>query len=72
MPSNKEIIETLSRKIDNCRKERKLSYQKMADVCKMDKAQIYKICTKGIDIRVTSIVKIADGLGVKLTDILTF
>lgn len=66
MVSN-EIIEQLSKRIDKLRMEKKLSFQEMADLCDMDKAQIYKICTKGVDLRTTSLAKIAKGLEIPVS-----
>lgn len=71
MASN-EIIEQLSKHIDKLRTDRNLSYQQMADLCEMDKAQIYKICTKGIDLRTTSLAKITKGLDIPITSIFDF
>lgn len=68
--ADSEIISALSKRIDELRTERKLSYQQMADLCEMDKAQIYKICTKGVDLRTTSLAKIAKGLQLLIHDIL--
>ena len=67
-----EIISALSKHVDKLRTERNLSFQQMADLCEMDKAQIYKICTKGVDLRATSLAKIAKGLDVPVASILTW
>lgn len=69
MVSN-EIISELSKRIDSLRTERNLSFKQMADLCNMDKAQIYQICTKGVDLRTTSLAKIAKGLQISIRDIL--
>lgn len=65
-----EIISELSNNIDKLRTERNLSFKQMADLCNMDKAQIYQICTKGVDLRTTSLAKIAKGLQISIRDIL--
>ncbi len=71
MVSN-EIILQLSKHIDKLRTERNLSFQEMADLCEMDKAQVYKICTKGVDLRTTSIAKIAKGLEIPIYGLFEF
>jgi len=58
--------------IDQLRKDRKLSFQEMADACEMDKAQVYKLCTEGTDIRLSTMLKIAVGFEVPLAEILNF
>jgi transcriptional regulator with XRE-family HTH domain len=68
MVSN-EIISELSKRIDSLRTERNLSFKQMADLCDMDKAQIYQICTKGIDLRTTSLAKIAKGMNINITSL---
>jgi transcriptional regulator with XRE-family HTH domain len=72
MSTNGKFIKQLGKHINKLRQERNLSFQKMANVCDMDKAQIYNICTKGVDLRATSLAKIAKGLGLPLADILAF
>lgn len=70
MIPNNDIIQMLAKKIDKVRIEKGLSFQQMADLCEMDKAQVYNICTKGVDLRATSLVKIAKGLQIPIADIL--
>ncbi len=70
--ADKIFIQQLGKHIDKLRTERNLSFQQMADLCDMDKAQIYKICTKGIDLRATSLAKIANGLKIPFINILDF
>ena len=70
MPLNENFVKELGKHIDKLRQERKLSFKEMADKCDMDKAQVYKICTEGKDLRVSTIVKIANGLQVSISDIL--
>lgn len=66
------FIKELGKHIDKLRIERNLSYKQMADKCGMDKAQVYKICTKGVDLRATSLSKIAKGLQITIPSILYF
>lgn len=63
------IISELSKNIDKLRIERNLSFQQMADLCEMDKAQVYKICTKGVDLRITSLSKIVKGMNINITSL---
>ena len=70
MPTNDFFINELGKHINKLREERNLSFQQMADCCEMDKAQVHKICTQGKDIRVSSIVKLSNGLGVSISQIL--
>ena len=72
MPSRAKFLKAFAQHIDKLREERNLSFQQMADACKMDKAQVYKICTVGVDLRVTSIVKLAKGLKVSVSAVLDF
>ena len=67
---NTNFEKELGKHINKLRQERNLSFQKMAKCCDMDKAQVHKICTEGKDLRVSSIVKIAIGLKVSISDIL--
>lgn len=70
MPVNENFVKELGKHIDKLRQERNLSFQQMAELCDMDKAQVHKICTEGKDLRVSTIVKIANGLQVPISDIL--
>jgi transcriptional regulator with XRE-family HTH domain len=70
MPLNENYVKELGKHIDKLRQERNLSYQEMADRCDMDKAQVHKICTQGKDLRVSTIIKIANGLRVSISAVL--
>ncbi len=70
MPLNEIFVKELGKHINKLRQEQNLSFQELATLCDMDKAQIYKICTKGKDLRVSSIVKIANGLQVSISEVL--
>lgn len=72
MAGPSKYVKALAKHIDKLRRDRNLSFQEMADACDMDKGQVYKICTVGVDLRASSIVKIAKGLEVSISDILDF
>ncbi len=58
--------------IDNLRRNRGLSFQEMANACEVDKAQIYKLCTVGVDLRMSSIIKLSKGLEISVQEIFNF
>lgn len=66
-----KIIKAFGKHIDKLRKDRKLSLQKLADACDMDKAQIQKICN-GTDPRMSTIIKLAKGLQVSEGELFDF
>lgn len=70
--SDDKFIKDLSKRIDKLREEREWSYQQMADACDMDKAQVYKLCTKGTDLRGSSLAKIAKGFKLTLSALMDF
>lgn len=72
MAKQVKFTKALAAHIDKLRRERKLSFQQMADDCNMDKIQVFRICTDGVDIKASTIVKIAKGLDVQPGDILNF
>lgn len=59
----------LGERIDKLRRERNLSYQELADKCEIDKAQIYKICMKGVDLRYSTLLKISNGLNITILEL---
>ncbi|MCW3103070.1 MAG: Transcriptional regulator [Bacteroidetes bacterium] len=67
-----KIRKAFATHIDQLRKDRNLSFQEMADACEMDKAQVYKLCTEGTDVRLSTMLKIAIGFNVPLAEILNF
>jgi transcriptional regulator with XRE-family HTH domain len=67
-----KYIKALSKHIDKLRQERDWSFQEMANACEMDKSQVYKICTTGVDLRISSIEKLAKGFGITASDLLNF
>lgn len=63
-------IKTLAKRIDKLRQQKGWSYQEMANICEMDKAQAYRICNQGVDLRLSSLVKLADGFGISVSELL--
>ena len=72
MAGQEKYIQALAKRINDLRVERKLSFQNMADDCDLDKMQIYNICTKGLDIKASTIVKIAKGLEMAVSELMDF
>ena len=72
MAAPNKFAKTLGRRIDSLREQRGMSFQQMASACDMDKAQVYKICTAGVDVRASSLVKIAKGLNVNIQELFDF
>jgi transcriptional regulator with XRE-family HTH domain len=67
-----KYLKALSKHIDKLRQDRSWSFQQMANACEMDKAQVYKICTDSVDLRVSSIEKLAKGFGITSSELLNF
>ena len=67
-----KYIKALSKHIDKLRQDRNWSFQEMANACEMDKAQVYRICTVGVDLRVSSIEKLAKGFNITSSQLLNF
>lgn len=67
-----KFLKSFAKHLDKLRQRKGFSFQEMANACEMDKAQVYKMCTKGTDLRATSIVKLAKGLGVAVEEIFNF
>lgn len=69
---SQNTILALGKHINKLREERELSFQEMALACDMDKAQVYKLCREGIDIRASTIIKISEGLNIPVSEIFNF
>ncbi len=72
MPKNEKFIKALGKHIDKLRRERGLSYQEMALRCDMDKGQIYDLAKTGTDLRASTLLKIANGLEIPLSELFDF
>ncbi len=67
-----KLIQSFGKHIDKLRKDRKLSIQKLADACDMDKAQIQKVCNGTTDPRMSTLIKLATGLEVSEKELFDF
>ena len=67
-----KTTQIFAKHIDKIRRDQELSFQEMAYRCDMPKSQVYNICTKGVDLRITSIIKLAKGLNVSIQEIFNF
>lgn len=65
-------IQSFGKHINKLREDRNLSFQELANACDMDKAQIYKICTQGVDVRFSTIIKLAGGLKISEKELFDF
>jgi len=70
--NNEKYIRALGKQIDKIRVEKGLSFQQMALECEMDKAQVYKLCTEGINTTAVTLLKISKGLKVPIADLFNF
>lgn len=58
--------------MDKIRRDRELSFQEMANLCEMEKTHIYNICTVGVDLRISSVIKLSKGLGIPIQEVFNF
>ena len=72
MATREKIVKALSKRINSLRQARGMSYQGMASACDIDKAQAYNICTSGVDLRTSSLMKIAKGFDISLSELMDF
>jgi transcriptional regulator with XRE-family HTH domain len=69
---NIKAVKALGKHIDKLRRDRGWSMREMADYCEIDKAQVNELTNNGIDFRYTTLVKIAKGFGIKISELLEF
>jgi transcriptional regulator with XRE-family HTH domain len=70
-PTSKEV-KALCAHIEELRKQQGLSIRKFADACDISLSQAVEIGSKGIDIRFSTLVKLAQGLKLPITELLNF
>jgi plasmid maintenance system antidote protein VapI len=70
--ANTKVVKALGKRIDQLRKEREWSMREMADYCDIDKAQVNELTKDSIDFRYTTLVKIAKGFGITVSELLDF
>ena len=69
---NSKAVKALGKHIDDLRKSRGWSMREMADYCDIDKAQVNNLTGKGVDLRYTTLVKIAKGFNMTVSELLNF
>lgn len=69
---NSKAVRALGKHIDDLRKSKGWSMREMADYCEIDKAQVNDLTGKGIDFRYTTLVKIAKGFDITVSELLNF
>jgi transcriptional regulator with XRE-family HTH domain len=62
----KRFLKNLGQRINQIRKEKDISFQELAFRCEIEKSNLIKLTTKGTNITMTSLFKIANGLGVSI------
>jgi len=68
----KDYLEIIGKNIVELRKKKKMSSNKLALECGMDKSNLIPIEKGRINVTIRTLVKIAEGLDVPLEDILKF
>ena len=72
MAPNKEFLITLGKRVDQLRKEKKLSFQELADLCEMEKASLVKFTSQGKNITLNTLYNIAKGLDISLKELFDY
>jgi DNA-binding Xre family transcriptional regulator len=70
MVAKVSITKLLANRINELRIGRKWSYTDMALACGIERSQAHKICTIGLDLRLTTLEKISAGFNTSLSDLL--
>lgn len=69
---SKKNIKALCNHIDNLRIEKGHSIRDFADLCEISKSQVNELGNKGIDLRYSTLIKIAKGLELSVSDLINF
>lgn len=72
LKKTKKDIKTLCNHIDNLRLEKGYSIREFADLCSISKSQVNELGNNGIDLRYSTLVKIANGLEVSVSELINF
>jgi transcriptional regulator with XRE-family HTH domain len=72
MAVNEEFLRLLGKRIDELRKEKGISFQELAILSEIEKANLVKLTTQGKNITVNTLYNIAKGLNVTLTELFDF
>lgn len=70
--SKQEVLIQFGKRLAALRKKKKLSFRKLSDQCDVDYSDIRKYETGQKDLRLTTIVDLANGLGVHPSELLNF
>lgn len=65
-----KLLKLLGEKIRGLRKEKKMTQAELAAACELDKQSIFRIEKGEFNITLTTLFRLADGLGVLATDLL--
>ena len=72
MAMNKDFLIALGKRIDQLRKEKKLSFQELADLCEMEKASLVKLTSQGNNITINTLFNIAKGLNISMKELFDY
>jgi transcriptional regulator with XRE-family HTH domain len=72
MSTDAKFVKALAKNIDRIRQEKGFSFQEMALACDMEKAQVYRICKEGINVTAVTLMKIAKGHEVPISELFNF
>lgn len=70
--SSAKDIKALCKHIDRIRLDKGLSIREFAYMCELSKSQVNELGNDGIDFRYSTLVKIAKGLEIKVSQLLDF
>ncbi len=70
--SKQEVLTQFGKRLAALRKKKKLSFRKLSDQCDVDYSDIRKYETGQKDLRLSTIVDLAHGLGVHPSELLNF
>ncbi len=65
-------VKTLGKRIEELRKSRDWSMREFADRCDINKSQVNELTNKGVDFRYSTLLKIAKGLEMTVSELLNF
>ena len=72
MIKSKRNIKTLCNHIDQLRTNKGYSIREFASLCGISKSQVNELGNNGIDLRYSTLVKIANGLEVSVSELMKF
>lgn len=65
-------IKALGKRIEQLRNDKGWSMREFADHCDINKSQVNELTNKGVDFRYSTLVKIAKGLEISVSELLNF